>query len=38
VSQVRRKIAALDPDGRLARLITAEPGVGYRVTDPTEQS
>jgi two-component system KDP operon response regulator KdpE len=38
VSQIRRKIAALDPDGRLARLIAAEPGIGYRVTDPSEQS
>lgn len=34
VSQIRRKIAALDPDGRLSHLIEAEPGVGYRVTDP----
>ncbi len=31
VSQVRRKIAALDPDGGLRDLILAEPGVGYRV-------
>ncbi len=31
VSQLRRKIAALDDDGGLADLITAEPGVGYRV-------
>ena len=38
VSQIRRKIAALDGDGRLARLIVAEPGVGYRVTDPAADS
>lgn len=31
VSQIRRKIAALDPNGALAQLISAEPGVGYRV-------
>lgn len=31
VSQVRRKIATLDPDGGLRDLILAEPGVGYRV-------
>jgi two-component system KDP operon response regulator KdpE len=34
VSQIRRKIAAADATGRLGRLITAEPGVGYRITDP----
>ena len=31
VSQVRRKLAAADPDGRLRRLILTEPGVGYRI-------
>jgi two-component system, OmpR family, KDP operon response regulator KdpE len=31
VSQVRRKLAAADPDGALRDLITTEPGVGYRV-------
>ncbi len=31
VSQIRRKIAAVDPTGDLAGLISAEPGVGYRV-------
>jgi two-component system KDP operon response regulator KdpE len=31
VSQVRRKLAAADPDGALHDLITTEPGVGYRV-------
>ena len=34
VSQIRRKIAALDPDGSLAGLIVAESGVGYRVVTP----
>jgi two-component system KDP operon response regulator KdpE len=31
VAQIRRKIAAVDPDGGLAELLVAEPGVGYRV-------
>ncbi len=31
VSQIRRKLEALDADGSLAGLIVAEPGVGYRV-------
>lgn len=31
VSQLRRKLAAADPDGCLADLFRAEPGVGYRV-------
>ena len=31
VAQIRRKIAALDPDGALADLLVAEPGIGYRV-------
>jgi two-component system KDP operon response regulator KdpE len=31
VSQIRRKLAAADPNGALAGLIVAEPGVGYRV-------
>lgn len=38
VSQIRRKIAELDPERRLAGLITAEPGVGYRVSDPATLS
>jgi two-component system, OmpR family, KDP operon response regulator KdpE len=33
VSQVRRKLAAVDPDGALHDLITTEPGVGYRVRE-----
>lgn len=31
VSQIRRKLAAADPEGELAGLIQAEPGVGYRI-------
>jgi two-component system, OmpR family, KDP operon response regulator KdpE len=31
VSQLRKKLAAADPSGRLERLIVTEPGVGYRV-------
>lgn len=34
ISQIRRKIAALDRDGTLAKLLTTEPGVGYRVNLP----
>jgi two-component system KDP operon response regulator KdpE len=34
VSQLRRKLAAADPDGRLRDLIETEPGVGYRVRQP----
>jgi len=35
VSQLRRKLAAADPDGRLRDLIVTEPGVGYRVREPS---
>lgn len=31
VSQIRRKLAAADPEGTLGDLIVTEPGVGYRV-------
>ena len=31
VSQIRRKLSAVDASGSLDDLITAEPGVGYRV-------
>jgi two-component system KDP operon response regulator KdpE len=34
VSQLRRKLAAADPDGSLRDLIVTEPGVGYRVREP----
>jgi two-component system, OmpR family, KDP operon response regulator KdpE len=33
VSQLRRKLAAADPDGMLRDLIVTEPGVGYRVRE-----
>lgn len=33
VSQLRRKLAAADRDGRLRDLIVTEPGVGYRVRE-----
>ena len=35
VSRLRRKLAAADTTGAVAGLIMAEPGVGYRVADPT---
>jgi two-component system KDP operon response regulator KdpE len=31
ISQLRRKLAAADPEGTTTDLLTAEPGVGYRV-------
>ncbi len=34
VSRLRRKLAAADATGAAAGLITAEPGVGYRIADP----
>jgi two-component system, OmpR family, KDP operon response regulator KdpE len=34
VSQLRRKLAAADPDGSLRDLIVTEPGVGYRIREP----
>ncbi len=34
VSQLRRKLSAADPGGRLRDLIVTEPGVGYRVQEP----
>ena len=33
VSRLRRKLQAIDPDGTTRGLITAEPGVGYRVAE-----
>ena len=36
VSQLRRKLAAADPDGALRDLIVTEPGVGYRVRERPE--
>lgn len=37
VSRLRRKLAAADRDGSTEGLITAEPGVGYRIADPTDR-
>jgi two-component system KDP operon response regulator KdpE len=37
VSRLRRKLVAADPDAETDLLITAEPGVGYRVGDPTRR-
>ena len=34
ISRLRRKLAAADPSGRAGQLITAEPGVGYRIGEP----
>ncbi len=34
VSRLRRKLAAADPTGAMHDLITAEPGVGYRIREP----
>ena len=31
IGQIRRKIAAHDPDGKLRDLLISEPGVGYRI-------
>ncbi len=38
VSRLRRKLAAADPTGTVSALITAEPGIGYRVADPLSNS
>ena len=35
VSRLRRKLEAADPAGTASGLIVAEPGVGYRIGDPT---
>jgi two-component system KDP operon response regulator KdpE len=37
VSRLRRKLAAAAPDGSLGDLIVAEPGVGYRVGETSNQ-
>jgi two-component system KDP operon response regulator KdpE len=36
VSQLRRKLAAADPSGRIRDLIVTEPGVGYRIRGPED--
>ena len=33
ISRLRRKLNDADPEGRAGRIITAEPGVGYRVAE-----
>ncbi len=38
VSQLRRKLAAADPDHRLDGLIVTEPGVGYRIAEVAEDA
>jgi two-component system KDP operon response regulator KdpE len=38
VSRLRRKLDAADPSGRASALIVAEPGVGYRIGDATEET
>jgi two-component system KDP operon response regulator KdpE len=38
VSRLRRKLGAADPSGAAAALITAEPGIGYRIGDPAAAS
>ena len=35
VSRLRRKLAAADSTGAAEGLISAEPGIGYRVGDPS---
>ena len=37
VSQLRRKLAKADRDGRLRDLIVTEPGVGYRIRDRDDE-
>jgi two-component system, OmpR family, KDP operon response regulator KdpE len=36
VSRLRHKLQVADPTGAAAALITAEPGVGYRIGDPAQ--
>jgi two-component system KDP operon response regulator KdpE len=36
ISRLRRKLERADPTGASSRLITAEPGIGYRIGDPAE--
>jgi two-component system, OmpR family, KDP operon response regulator KdpE len=37
VSRLRRKLGAADPSGAAGALITAEPGIGYRIGDPSSR-
>jgi two-component system KDP operon response regulator KdpE len=36
INRLRRKLTAADPTGAIRDLITAEPGIGYRVADPED--
>lgn len=36
VGRLRRKLAAADPSHRVDRVISTEPGIGYRIADPCE--
>lgn len=36
VAAIRHKLAAADPSGATAKLISAEPGVGYRIREPSD--
>lgn len=38
VSQLRRKLAAADRGGALGELIVTEPGIGYRVQEPDDDT
>ncbi|HEX3427370.1 MAG TPA: response regulator transcription factor [Candidatus Limnocylindrales bacterium] len=38
VSRLRRKLAAADRSGSLRELIVAEPGVGYRIGEPSAEA
>jgi two-component system, OmpR family, KDP operon response regulator KdpE len=38
VSRLRRKLASADPSGVAGGLITAEPGVGYRIGESVDES
>ncbi len=37
ISRLRRKLDTADPTGSTSAMITAEPGVGYRIADPTQE-
>ena len=37
ISRLRRKLDIADPTGATSALIMAEPGVGYRIADPTAE-
>ncbi len=37
ISRLRRKLDSADPSGSTSAMISAEPGVGYRIADPTQE-